>query len=254
MKKPGPARNGRANLRWSLVRRWSCRSGAAAFTLIELLVVISIIALLASLTVGLSGLAARKSKEARLKGDLNRFAAAIENYKSAIGSYPRDNARGNSVLPSTNQLFYELSGTYYTDGQFQIPGRSEGVSASAVTRFFNAPGFGNSVRRDSGEKLRFTEEFKPSQFKAIRDSGNTLVEILIAPVRGPEKFTYNGVVAPLAIRAADGTMVNPWLYDSSSPNRNNRRGFDLWTEVIIGKQIMRFSNWEKDPAVVGSVR
>lgn len=245
--------NEQAGRKTDVIRaRRGLRHCGGAFTLIELLVVISIIALLASLTVGLSGLASRKSKEARVKGDLNRLATAIDNYKAAIGSYPRD----NPGRPSTNQLFYELSGTYYVasaaSGQFQIPGRSVSISAQAVTTYFRAPGFGNSVRRDAGEKLKFTEEFKPAQSKMV--NANPPVEILIVPTKGPETFTYNGKVAPLPIRAADGTLINPWLYDSSSPNRNNRRGFDLWAEISIGKQVIRFSNWEKDPVVVGPGR
>ncbi len=224
----------------------------SAFTLVELLVVISIIALLASLTVGLSGLASRKSKESRVKGDLSRLDTAIESYKASIGSYPRD----NPGRPSTNQLFYELSGTYYIQnsqqqaGQFQIPTRTDAISASVVTRFFNAPGFGNSVRK--GDKLRFTEEFRSSQYKAI--TPDPPVEILTVAVNGPKTFAYDGRVAPLPIRAADGTEVNPWLYDSSSAIRNNRRGFDLWTEIVIGKNVLRFSNWEKGPVPVGQTR
>src|SRR5439155_4656609 len=63
-------------------------SNCLAFTLVELLVVISIIALLAGLTVGLSGVAIRKSKESRMRGELNRLVTLIENYKAKIGYYP----------------------------------------------------------------------------------------------------------------------------------------------------------------------
>jgi len=63
-------------------------AGLLAFTLIELLVVISIIGILAGLTVGLSGVASRKSKESRIRGDLNRLVTVIENYKARLGSYP----------------------------------------------------------------------------------------------------------------------------------------------------------------------
>src|SRR4051812_1695511 len=66
------------------------RSGARAFTLIELLVVISIIGVLASLVVGLSGVAGRKSKESRVKVELSRLINAVENYKSTMGFYPPD--------------------------------------------------------------------------------------------------------------------------------------------------------------------
>lgn len=225
---------------------------ARGFTIIELLVVISVIALLASLTVGLSSVASRKSKESRLKGDLAKLGTAIDSYHTSIGSYPRDNPR----TPAINQLYYELSGTYYQragrNGFFSLQNSDHRISSSALTDFFNAPGFANSVSVDSGEKTKFTEEFKPDQVKQIRQDPN--FEILIVPVKGPQQFNHNQVVMPLAIQALDGTVVNPWLYDSSSITRNNRTGYDLWTHVVIGRDIIRFSNWEATPTVIGSTR
>jgi prepilin-type N-terminal cleavage/methylation domain-containing protein len=219
------------------------------FSLIELLVVISIIGLLATLTVGLIGVASRKNKESRLKTDLNKHVSAIENYKAAIGSYPPD----NPGKPSTNQLFYELSGTIYGEGRFSIPSRQESIAASDVFTYFGRKGFANSAR--DAKEIKVTEEFKPSQFKELPIS-NVDVEILIVPVRGPKVSSYRGVSAtgvsfPLEIKARDNSLINPWLYDSSSPNRNNPSGFDLWAEVVLGKNIVRFSNWEKEPVVIG---
>lgn len=215
-----------------------------AFTLIELLVVISIIGLLAALTVGLTGVASRKSREARIEGEMGKLITAIENYKAKLGNYPRD----NPGKPSTNQLFYELSGTIFEGGQFRLQNGSEVISADAVRTVFNAPGFGNSVR--PGEKLGFTEEFKASQFAEISRTPD--VEVLVVPVKGPLRTVYNGVTFNLEMTAANGTKVNPWMYDSSSPNRNNRRSFDLWADVVIGKKIIRFSNWDKGGVVIGT--
>ena len=52
----------------------------------------------------------------------------IENYKSAIGSYPPD----NPGRPSTNQLFYELSGTFFQNNNFYVYGRQEPISPAAI--------------------------------------------------------------------------------------------------------------------------
>lgn len=224
----------------------------AGFTLIELLVVISIIGVLASLTVGLSGVASRKSKESRLRGDLNRLVTSIENYKAALGMYPPDNPE----KPSTNQLFYELSGTVFDSsggrGYFTAPNQQVRMDAASIAQIFKARGFANSVR--SGDTPKFSEEFKPSQYGEI--VGELDVEILVSPVKGPDLFLYQGRSAPLAIavRGNPKNKLNPWLYDSSSPNRNNRNTFDLWTEVIIGRNIIRFSNWEKEPVVIGRAK
>jgi len=227
------------------------RSFSRGFTIVELLVVISIIALLASLTVGLSSVASRKSKESRMKGELDKLVTAVESYHAAIGSYPRDNAG----TPSVNQLFYELSGTFYhragRDGFFSLPNRDQRISSRAVANFFHAPGFANSVAVDSGEKPKFTDEFKPDQVKQI--SRNPDFEVLVAPVKGAAQYAYAGKIMPLAISATDGTVVNPWLYDSSSAIRNNRNGFDLWAEIVIGRGIFRFSNWENGPTKIGEI-
>src|SRR5437867_10860928 len=68
-----------------------------AFTLIELLVVISIIALLASLIVGLAGYAGRNNIRTRVQAELNQVITAIEAYKAHFGHYPPDN-----VVPVSN--------------------------------------------------------------------------------------------------------------------------------------------------------
>lgn len=228
----------------------AARRREIGFTLIELLVVISIIGLLATLTVGLTGVASRKSKESRVEGDLNRLVTAIENYRAALGSYPRD----NPGKPSTNQLFYELSGTYFENGVFRLVSGAEQMRSDQVQAVFNAPGFGNSVR--PGDKLKVTHEFKGNQFKEI--SRNPDVEVLVVPVKGPQLTTIadrqnRPQQIQLEITATDNTKVNPWMYDSSSAYRNNRQGFDLWADVMIGSKVMRFSNWDK-PTVIGQVR
>jgi prepilin-type N-terminal cleavage/methylation domain-containing protein len=227
----------------SPVRSW------AAFTLIELLVVISIIGVLASLSVGLTGVATRKSKESRIKAEMTKIINAIENYKSALGFYPPDHAG----FPSTNQLFYELSGTIYTNfpsGQFSAVGRQEPIPATAIESLFNSRGFANAAR--DRRDLKFSEVFKPSQFKTIgvpvTPPGQ--VDILAVPVDGPKDRRVYDPSGPVTwVITVNKTRVNPWLYVSTSPTNNPDR-FDLWTEVAIGGKAIRFSNWEKDPVVL----
>lgn len=214
------------------------------FSLIELLVVISIIGLLASLTIGLMGVASRKNKESQLKADLNKYVTAIDNYKASLGSYPPDNP-GN---PSISQLFYELSGTIFANVQFAIPGRQTGITVQNVKQVFGRDGFANSSR--DPKELKVTEAFKATQVREVSVK-SVNVELLVVPVKGPAQSSYHGINFPLAVKARDGSLINPWLYDSSSTNRNNPNGFDLWAEVVIGKNIIRFSNWEKEPVVVG---
>jgi prepilin-type N-terminal cleavage/methylation domain-containing protein len=217
-----------------------------AFTLIELLVVISIIGVLAGLTVGLGGLATRKSKEARIRGEISKLINAIENYKASVGSYPPDHrdASQQFSIPSPNQLYYELSGTYYTNRQFCIPGRSEGLDATFITTSFGSAGFANAAR--DPRDIKFKEDFKASQVKrVINPLTSKEVDILASPVRGPASSAWNLQGSGMNKKE----IVNPWLYVSTSPTNNAER-FDLWTEVLINGKIIRFSNWEKDPVVL----
>jgi prepilin-type N-terminal cleavage/methylation domain-containing protein len=236
------------------------RFGYFGFTLIELLVVISVIALLAGLTVGLSGVAGRKSKEARLRGDLNRLVTLIDNYKARMGFYPPSPekiVRGSSANPYDipnppfNQLFYELSGTIFTNPpQFFVPGHPP-LSVNQVVNLFQSDGFANSARDQRG--IRFTAEFKSSDVRRVEASAympnlpNTQAEILVAPV-GPPASPNPAVIS---LTAVTGGRYYPWYYDSSSTNRINADGFDLWTIVEIGKKVIRFSNWEDGPVVLG---
>lgn len=227
------------------------RTPGRAFTLIELLVVISIIGVLAGLTVGLGGMASRKSKEARIRTEMNKLINAIENYKSTMGFYPPDHqavdpadARKTVGVPSPNQLFYELSGTIFLNNQFYLIGTQEGLPAATISSVFGSSGIANSVRAESlrdlpraAKDVKFTESFKASQVQRISD--NPPVQVLAVPAKGPANRVIN----------YRGVAVNPWLYVSTSPTNNAER-FDLWTETLIGGKIIRFSNWEKDPVVL----
>src|SRR5688572_24620995 len=71
--------------------RLRSRRHPLAFTLIELLVVISIIALLASLIVGLAAYAGRSNIRTRVRAELNQVITAIDAYKAHFGHYPPDN-------------------------------------------------------------------------------------------------------------------------------------------------------------------
>lgn len=60
------------------------------FTLVELLVVISIITILAGLTVSTVGYAQRKAARDRARAEVSALEVALESYKIDNGDYPRD--------------------------------------------------------------------------------------------------------------------------------------------------------------------
>jgi prepilin-type N-terminal cleavage/methylation domain-containing protein len=221
------------------VRREISIGRCVAFTLIELLVVISVIGILASMVVGLAGLASRKSKETRARGELNQYSTGIETYKLELGFYPPDNAFTviDQRYARTNQLFYELAGTIFkTQGKpatakFQVVNKTVDISPAVLSNYFGVTGIANSAR--DKRDLKYTSmQFRESQVKSI--GGPAGVDILVAPVIGPEM-----------ILGQNGLRLNPWRYDSSSTNRHNRQSFDLWVEVIIGKQTNIIGNWKQ---------
>ena len=207
-----------------------------AFTLIELLVVISIIGVLASLTIGLTKLATRKSNEARIRTEMTRLTGEIENYKASLGFYPPDHV--DPVLkvgvPAPNQLYYELSGMIFDGANYYVRGRQDGISPAVANSVFGASGFANAARSD--KDLKFTADFKANQFHRI---DSPPIDVLAVPVKGPANRMFR----------AGTILVNPWMYVSTSPTNNPER-YDLWAEVLIGGKVVRFSNWEKDPVVL----
>jgi prepilin-type N-terminal cleavage/methylation domain-containing protein len=227
-----------ASGQWSVDLKSGCQA-RGGFTLIELLVVISIIGVLAALTVGLGGLAGRKGKEARIQTEMAKLSSAIENYKASMGFYPPDHRDTSQTFtyPAPNQLYYELSGTIFTNNSFMVPGRPEAISAGNVNYWFGSQGFANSAR--DPKDLKFTESFKASEFDAYQTlSGGVPMYVLSVPANPTPTWGRKN--------PATGKMVNPWLYVSTNPTNNPDR-FDLWTESVIGGKAIRISNWEKDP-------
>jgi len=65
--------------------------GGPAFTLVELLTVIAIIAVLASVVIGLGQHASARGKVVRTKAELAALTTALETYRQQHGDFPRTN-------------------------------------------------------------------------------------------------------------------------------------------------------------------
>lgn len=81
------------------------RRRASAFTLIELLVVITIIAILAALTLQTSGYIQEKAASSRAKTEIAALEAALESYKIDNGTYPT----GDGSAASSRALITALA-------------------------------------------------------------------------------------------------------------------------------------------------
>jgi prepilin-type N-terminal cleavage/methylation domain-containing protein len=200
-----------------------------AFSLVELLTVIAIIGLLAAITMGVTGLASRKMKESRMKAELHLLISKVEDYKANFGEYPPD----NPVSSVHNQLFYELSGSIFTrQGLFQALNGQEALPNNLVQKYFNRDGFANSARERT--QVKYTTDFRPSQYKVMEPHAQFPMIVLVAPMKGPVSYGPNN-------------DVNPWNYVSTRPTNNPNGGYDLWADVVVGNQVYRYCNWSPEP-------
>ncbi len=221
--------------------------GLRAFSLIELLVVISIIGVLAAIGAGMAGVASRKSKEARVKGELNMYVTAIESYKASFGQYPPDNSHaGTNYNPALNSLYYELEGTITLNqgNAYRTTERQNGIPSTTLNKVFGVQGLVNSVLPGQRPK-NLLPTLKATQHPEVVLSGldPTPVEILAVPVEWPGSMAG---FAPLKDYSNDAKVrkVNPWHYVSTQPT-NNPASFDLWARVVIGKQERTYGNWKE---------
>jgi prepilin-type N-terminal cleavage/methylation domain-containing protein len=208
-----------------------------AFTLIELLVVISIIAVLAGLTVGMAAYAKRKRNETAIRAEMNRLITAIEAYRETIGQYPPDNVtRPNpvEVNPLINPLYYELTGTIVdnTAKTFQSTDGGTPIQENLIKTTFNLEGFVNA-KPDPKELKRLPITFTARQY----GTNASEIRVLAVPVSWP-------LTTPL-MPAGWTAGLNPWRYVSTNPT-NNPNGYDLWAEYMDGKKVKIICNWSKD--------
>jgi general secretion pathway protein G len=89
-----------------------------AFTLLELLIVISIIIILAGITISTMGYVQVKGARSRAEAEIAAMSASLESYKADNGAYPTDPGTTESVDPSASPvpasaslfLYKQLSG------------------------------------------------------------------------------------------------------------------------------------------------
>jgi prepilin-type N-terminal cleavage/methylation domain-containing protein len=76
-----------------------------AFTIIEVLIVITVILVLAGLTLATSGYVQTKGKRARAEAEIAAISTALENYKADNGIYPIDAANGTTDTLDARTMF-----------------------------------------------------------------------------------------------------------------------------------------------------
>jgi type II secretory pathway pseudopilin PulG len=220
-----------------------------------MLVVIAVIALLASLIFPVTKAINKNKILNTAKVEMRQIESRIESYKAKLGYYPPD----NPGLPATNQLYFELIGTYLTnatpggipfaggvyvtlDGSAYIPPGKSGPFQAAFGQNTTVSGFMNCTRGTGGDEaataVNFCKDISAAQFATLAfPSFNVLAGYFGAPMAGP-----------IMMVDSSGKKLNPWRYNSSSPT-NNPNSYDLWIDVLIDNKTNRICNWSTHPLV-----
>lgn len=207
-----------------------------AFTLVEMLVVIAVIATLAAMIFPAFGMLKRRATIQKVQTELKLVASAITDYKHQYGHYPPDNP-GN---PITNGLYFELLGTVRTgvipNQIFETKNGDARILATDVPIRFGQGGFVNCTQVGGDDNAQASKKFLVELKSAQYDEIATGIRLLACSVKWPD----NNPAIP---------DINPWRYVSSNPT-NNTGEFDLWVDIIVGKQTNRISNWSDKPLIV----
>lgn len=197
--------------------RFAIHSRARAFTLVEMLIVVTIISLLAALTMGGYTYAMRSSKRRTTIGTFEAIKLALERYNAEFGEYPQPTGSNQMVQFPPGLATYDTSGAaclYQAltgDGFDQIKGVTSSGSA--------AGGSGGS----SDGKVEGTAEIKNKMFAEIPQTIFTRKNSTYILIDGfGHPFQYLKAAAPTATTGAGsgGTTPTPTTVNST---------YDLWS-------------------------
>jgi prepilin-type N-terminal cleavage/methylation domain-containing protein len=210
------------------------------FTLIELLVVISIMAVLAALTISVLN-AFERNKNLKIAGaELEEIKTALQNYHAKYGVYPPGNP---GLSPAVNTLYYELSGVTHDaiKKNFTTLDGACIISESDYASAFSAGGFSiggviNCTRGAGDDKtaaINFLSGLRQNRCGSYA-TGAVSITNLITSVGGPD-HNY------LAALQAQGFSGNPFNY--ACPGTNNPSSYDLWVDLKFSGKTYRIKNW-----------
>ncbi|MCL5099137.1 MAG: hypothetical protein M1608_16690 [Candidatus Omnitrophica bacterium] len=123
--------------------------------------------------------------------------------------------------------------------QFLALTRQGPLYTKTVQTFFHTLGFVNSSSNPKESPRNFLPNLNASQVGQIPSGTAGMVDSFIVPVKGPSdiiEYNANG--------KRTGRLLNTWRYVSSSPT-NNPGSFDLWAEIVIGRETKIIGNWKE---------
>ena len=187
-----------------------------AFTLVELLVVITIISLLAALTVGLYSRVKSKAVESTILAEMEQVKLALQSYKEdpKHGGFPPSGPLGN------NKLYYYLSGEAELMKSFGLRPPQPSRNFTTLAQLHNLdPGEIKERRMKDGIK-NLLPNLKKKQFDKTGGSRNSPIGNLYSPLPD-EAYPETGA---------------PWIYESRTPT-HNRETYDLSVKILDVQEV-----------------
>lgn len=192
------------------------RFNSRAFTLVEMLVVISIIALLAALTMGGYTYAMRSSKRRTTTGTFEAINLALERYNTEFGEYPEAAGEGQLVEFLTGKS-YDISGAaclYQAltgDGYDQI----KGVASNAGSDESPAQSDGKTEGTSEIQKMMLVET--PRTIWTVKNGQYIIIDGFGRP------FQYIKAATPEAVgETPEAITINStydlWSYSEDEVN------------------------------------
>ncbi len=214
---------------------------AFAFTLIELLVVISIIGVLAGLTIPALGMIKKQQYLKTARAEMEFLETALENYKAKYGAYPPGNqltATATYAPAQFNQLYYELAGTVQINNNsaFQTLDGNSTIQSVDVNTAYKVGGFVNCTKGTGEDDLKaknFLSGIRQKDVYSPVTNNGVATTILVTSVGGPDD-NYQ----PLS---ASGLNPIRYVY----PGVNNPNSYDLWVQLVISGKTNLLCNWSR---------
>ncbi|MEI8234549.1 MAG: type II secretion system protein GspG [Verrucomicrobiota bacterium] len=192
------------------------------FTLVELLVVISIITILAALTLSTVGYANKKAAMDRARAEIAGLEVALESYKVDNGDYPRDSASTDNLDATSNP-----SVTIVNNAVPTLSGSASLVLYAALSADTDLDRTLSSTEKTAG---RVYFPFKPNMlYPKCLVGGTQQVQAVVDPFRNVYGYSTIGSGTASTTTGTQAGGYNPT--------------FDLWSTVDTNQTGTPSATW-----------